>query len=326
MLMAKPKTKKSNKYRSQRLRRFRSLFVLLVLVLIVVAFGLYLQANRSKAAGSPFSSNVIMHIPGNNSNPALGSCSWSCFKPEITQVSVYIVPVACVSQSNQQVRDWCTDITGATQLTSCRTYNVQSGDQDIPSGTMDFAPYGPNAGQNVGQIHYTLYAAAGSSCGNTLVAAIGGTPQTPTKYMGVLPNCGTALGETCPIVGGPPSTPQDPVIPGSPGSGPSGLGPSGSGPTGSGPSGGSSGSTANKQSDQPNSLPSSSSQGEQNQQAVEPSPFFDGKEYAPGSSVGRDDIVKSGLARFTSWPYLLGAAVMISGIAAAFYWYRLRKK
>lgn len=327
--MAKPRTKKSNKHTLQRLVRIKLHLAVLLFIFIAVAIGLYMQANRSNAAGAPFSSNVIIHIPGNNSNPALGSCTWSCFKPEVTQVSVYIVPIACVSQSNQQARDWCTDITSAT-LTSCHTYSVQSGDQDIPAGTMSFTPYGPNAGQNVGQIYYSLYAAAGSSCGSTYTAGVGGTPQTPTKYIGVLPNCGTDLGEACPIDESTPSSPQDPSNPnfsGPPGSGPFGLGPSGSGSTGSGPSGGSGGSTANKQSNQTNSLPNSSSQGEQKQTQVEPSPFFDGRAYVPGSTITEPNAfatVNSALSM--GWLYVIVFTAFMASIAAAVYFWQRKRK
>jgi ABC-type Fe3+-siderophore transport system permease subunit len=328
--MTKHKTKKQVKGSFlQHLRRHRLVY-LLMLIAVIVATGLYMQANRSNAAGGPFTSNVIMHIPGNNSNPALGHCSWSCFKPEVTQVSVRIVPIACVSQPNQVSRDWCTDITSAT-LTSCHTYNVQSGDQDIPAGTISFAPYGPNAGQNVGQIYYTLYAAAGTACGNTHVAGVGGTPQSPTVYMGVLPNCGTALGEACPIVTDTPITPREaeqPTIPGLP-NGPAGNGPAGEGPTGIGRAGGGSRSaSATTQSTQDGSIPTSSAQGDQQQALAEPSPFFDGKQYVPGSTITEPStFAKVSSSLSTRWPYVVAGLIAMLGLAGAgLYWWRKQHK
>lgn len=110
--------------------------------------------------------------------------------------------------------------------------------------------------------------------------------------------------------------------------GPEGTGPegSGAGPGLNGSGGGSSGATANIQSNQSNPLPASSLQGDEKQPILEPSPFFDGKNYQPGS-VG--SLVKSASLKDSvvgrGWLYLLLIAVAVIG-ALALYWYWRRKK
>lgn len=80
--------------------------------------------------------------------------------------------------------------------------------------------------------------------------------------------------------------------------------------------GGGGGSTANKQDDEPNTLPSTSPQGTKDEQPkVEPSPFFDGKLFAIGSDVDTEDIQGISVAgqKFGfGWVYLVGASVLLA--------------
>lgn len=104
------------------------------------------------------------------------------------------------------------------------------------------------------------------------------------------------------------------------------------GPTGNGSgsgtgAGGGSGSTANQQSEVQNSLPSTALQGDQKELEVEPSPFFDGKEFKPGSSVVESvGLIKNGQITLTGWTYILVAVVTVGIAVGAFYWYRVRKQ
>lgn len=122
------------------------------------------------------------------------------------------------------------------------------------------------------------------------------------------------------------------------GTGADGIGPGEAGPDGSTPgrggnngltsgSGGGGGATAKKQNDTPNSIPSSAARGESDDQPeLEPSPFYDGKQYDKGS----DSDSFAGTARSTgkkllsNWYFVLGAAV-IGGIAGWVLWWWRRK-
>lgn len=333
--MAKKKQKLKRNFNARiNSRRRLPFYGLLLVIAVAVGIGLYFQANHSQAAQPPFLSHIKMNIPGNNSNQAQGTCTWSCFKPEITEVSVRIVPVACSSLANQQARDWCTDIDlSGNDLATCRTYPVTSGSQTVSSGDVVFTPFGPNAGQNTGQIHYKLYAAAGSSCGITYVADVGGTPQYPDVYFGVVPSCGSALGASCPSPGDGGDDDGgdigDGVRNGSTGDG-NGTGGTGAGANGTGRGGGANGGNglANEQADQPNPSPDSSSQGDQKQPEVKPSPFFDGKLFATGSSVKGPLTISSAGEYFSAyWPYVLGGVGATGGAAAGiYYWYWRRGK
>lgn len=323
--MAKSKTNsKSRKPKNLNLvKRNLLLYGCLLLVAAVTATGLYILAGRSKAAvGDTYSSSVYVDIPGNNINQCRGS---SCFKPEVTQVSFYIVAQSCATVSGQQAQDYCSDITSAT-IASCQAgIPVTPGDQRLAFGTMSFSAYGPNARQGAGQMYYDVYVAPGSTCGSTARLGVGGTPN-PTVYVGLFPPCGSTMTQNCPVTEGPPTTPTSPTNPLTPGdkTGPTGTGPTGAGPSGSGPSGGSrNGSTATSQSDSPNSIPSSSSQGDQKQSTIVPTPFFDGKQYNPGSSAmvswSKDRGVVSNLA--ANWP-LVGGSIAFGVVAmSAAYWY-----
>lgn len=110
--------------------------------------------------------------------------------------------------------------------------------------------------------------------------------------------------------------------------GPDGTGSIGSGvsPSPSGTGGGSSGASANIQSNQTNPLPANSLQGEQKQPVLEPSPFYDGKNYQPGSvsSGAMSASIGGGLAS-NSWMYVALVVPMVVGGAGA-YWYWRRKR
>lgn len=277
--------------------------------------------SSSAAPGDVYSSNVMINIPGNNSNPAEGSCDWQCFKPEVTQVSVYIVPESCASQSNQLSRDWCSDITAAN-ATSCRSFAVLSGDQSIPWGSMSFVAYGPNAAQSVGQMHYRIYAAAGGSCDDTYNAIVGGTPN-PTVYLSVLPNCGSELGAICPVQEEVAQNPP-PCTRNCSGNGNNGDDGDGDGNgSGTGTGGGGGGSSANKQGNNPNTIPSSSAQGDANQPDFEASPFFDGKQYEPGSDpdlLGVDTTFSiAGHNLKYGWAWVIGL-VTLFGAGGYYFW------
>lgn len=109
-----------------------------------------------------------------------------------------------------------------------------------------------------------------------------------------------------------------------------GLKGEGSGPEGQsqgtrkGPSGGgSSGSQSNKTSQVPNPAPSSTKQGDKTKQpTIEPSPFYDGKQYAPGSDpvdqIGVISIAGHKINR--SWPYWLGGIALLAIVG--FGWWR----
>jgi hypothetical protein len=81
------------------------------------------------------------------------------------------------------------------------------------------------------------------------------------------------------------------------------------------------GSTANKQSNQSNTIPSSSSQGTDNPQSeINPSPFYDGKQYDPGSDpdvLGIDTTFSvAGHNLKYGWVYVLAAFIL--GLVAFF--------
>lgn len=97
---------------------------------------------------------------------------------------------------------------------------------------------------------------------------------------------------------------------------------------GSGNGGGSGGSTATSQSDKANTTPSSSSQGNKPQTEFEPSPFFDGKQYAPGSdpldkTFGNIFVGSRSIAH--GWIYIIAVLlVLLAGIA--YYVLKVRKR
>lgn len=128
--------------------------------------------------------------------------------------------------------------------------------------------------------------------------------------------------------------------PGGENGGPLGMGPiglqrgvSGGLDTGRGPgqgdnestgSSGGGGSSANRQGNNPNSIPTASSQGNNAQTAIEPSPFYDGKQYERGtinesvSNIGKAIGVKS----LRPW-HLFVSAGMLGAIAGlGVWWYR----
>ena len=216
-------------------------------------------------------------------------------------------------------------------ILSCQSgVAVTPGDQRRAFGSMSFSAYGSNAAQGVGQMYYDIYISPGSTCGSTARIGVGGTPN-PTIYVGLTPTCGTTMTQDCPVVQGPPSPPQSPTNPSLPGNppGPTGRGPTGSGPTGAGPSGGSSsGSTALTQNDSQNTLPSSSAQGDRKQVYIEPSPFFDGKQYASGSSSSAPlSISKTGSSLFNNWTAAILGTLLMAGATAAgvYYWYSQKR-
>lgn len=341
-----PSTKMYPKKRNKGLPRKSRFAPALIVALLFGGIGSYIISQSYAAVGDTYTSNVMVNIPGNG--PA---CTWLCFNPDVDQVSIYIVPTACASQS-ANIHDWCSDITSA-DITSCHTYDVQSDSQSISTGTMTFRAYGPNAGQGVGQYHYDLYAAAGSSCGTTYSHSSASVPNS-TVYIGPHPSCDTALGEECPEDeddGGSDDNGGQGNNQGNNGSGTDGTG-SGSGTNGngngktgngtggengegSGPnpatgSGGSSGgSIAKQQSSDPNKIPSTSKQGKNNNQSdVIPSPFYDGKQYEPGSLEDTFGVVSIGdkaISKF--WLYVFIALVLlISASAGGYWWWRKHKK
>jgi hypothetical protein len=91
--------------------------------------------------------------------------------------------------------------------------------------------------------------------------------------------------------------------------------------------GGNGGSTANKQSNQPNTIPSSSSQGTDNPQSeINPSPFYDGKQYDPGSDpdilgVNTTFSVAGHRLKY-GWAFVL--STLILGGVGYYIWYRRR--
>lgn len=109
------------------------------------------------------------------------------------------------------------------------------------------------------------------------------------------------------------------------GTGGNGTGNNGQG-TGPGPgsSGGGGGSSATRQGDQPNTTPTTSNQGDNKEEPkLEPSPFFDGKEFEKGS----DSDTLANTVRSTSrkiantWPIVLGV-ILLGGAAGYVIWRR----
>lgn len=96
--------------------------------------------------------------------------------------------------------------------------------------------------------------------------------------------------------------------------------------TGTGSGGGGGGSSANQQDDEPNSLPTSGGQGGQDSTSLEPSPFFDGKEFKPGSDKDTlaNTVSSTGKKLARTWP-LITAVVVLGGIAGYGYWHKKRR-
>lgn len=95
----------------------------------------------------------------------------------------------------------------------------------------------------------------------------------------------------------------------------------GEGPS-SGAGGGGGGSSANKQQEKPNPVPKAASQGETVEPPKpEPSPFFDGKEFKPGSDKDTlaGTIGKAGKKVANTWPIAL-AVIILGGITGFGYW------
>jgi len=88
-----------------------------------------------------------------------------------------------------------------------------------------------------------------------------------------------------------------------------------------GPAGGG-GSSAITQGDQPNSIPSSSDQGDNEQPKLEPSPFFDGKLFAAGSDAPEtDSLTVSGVKLGYGWFYL-GGVLTVLAVAGFLSWWK----
>lgn len=81
--------------------------------------------------------------------------------------------------------------------------------------------------------------------------------------------------------------------------------------------GGGGGSSANKQSNRPNNVPTTSAQGDNNQPDLEPSPFFDGKQYEPGSDpdlLGVNTTFSiAGHNLKYGWAYVFGLLALVGG-------------
>lgn len=86
------------------------------------------------------------------------------------------------------------------------------------------------------------------------------------------------------------------------------------------------GSSANRRGEKDPSLPSSSGLGDSEQSGIEPSPFFDGKQFAIGSSADSTNAVSiGGIKLGYGWFYLLGALILL-GLGGWFVWKRLDSK
>lgn len=90
-----------------------------------------------------------------------------------------------------------------------------------------------------------------------------------------------------------------------------------------GAGGGGGGSSATSQSSQPNTIPSTSNQGDDKKQPkIEPSPFFDGRVFAAGSEadIQNPNTISIAGHKFSyGWLYLLGLPIVL-GIAGWFGW------
>lgn len=102
----------------------------------------------------------------------------------------------------------------------------------------------------------------------------------------------------------------------------------GEGAVGSSGGGGGSGRMAKTESNEPDSLPKTSSQGYKKQPELQPSPFFDGKQYTPGSAPDNRSIgsilSSSDKTIAKGWPFAIGA-VAVAGTGFAIYWRLYRK-
>lgn len=101
----------------------------------------------------------------------------------------------------------------------------------------------------------------------------------------------------------------------------------GSDMNGTGSGGGSSGSAATIVNNQPNNTPSSSSQGDNPQSKMNPSPFFDGKEYKPGSDAdGFGSAVSKVGKHFFSGLSLFVSVLVLMSVLGCGYWFWKRKR
>lgn len=85
--------------------------------------------------------------------------------------------------------------------------------------------------------------------------------------------------------------------------------------------GGGGGSSANRQNNDHTVIPSTSSQGENHQSKLEPSPFFDGRQYKPGSDQDTlgNTVASTGKKIARTWPVVLGV-ITLGGMAGFGYW------
>lgn len=86
------------------------------------------------------------------------------------------------------------------------------------------------------------------------------------------------------------------------------------------------GSSAKKQSEQQNNTPTSSAQGDNKQTKLEPSPFFDGKDFKPGSDADTTgSIDKIGKRLATKWIFIVPLVAFGLLAVAALWWWKKKK-
>lgn len=154
-----------------------------------------------------------------------------------------------------------------------------------------------------------------------------GTCSQPEAYLGWM-NSGGQTGQIGLDHKGTGQTPGDNNADSSPGSSndtSSGNSGTGAGQTGEdGAAQNSGANTADQRSELPRPLPASSNQGNKEQPELEPSPFFDGRQYEPGSkpdSIVTSTVSNAGRAVTKNWPLALGTVAII-GAAGYVAWRR----
>ena len=98
--------------------------------------------------------------------------------------------------------------------------------------------------------------------------------------------------------------------------------------TGSGSSAGGGGSSATNQSAEPNPLPADGAQGDETKQPkIEPSPFYDGKLYEPGSDLDDQTFGTISIAghKFESGLFYLTGGLAVLGVSGFFGWRHRRR-